>query len=333
MSDIEKLKAFHQVSQYLPPEKRAALLNDMELPTQGIEQRLRGLTTEQEFALILYFLDCCKHIVAIDEYGSALTEASYQSDFLLMMNDGQKIFLEVKSQDTDHFKISSGNLSKRLEFARDIGYALYFAIRIGGFWTLITGNDLLGLEGKISKDDAIGSSSFASFFGCYTYLIPKGLRIESTYSKDMEDGPFTGIESQDYGHLKHYAVFHDSTLLFEIRPDNMEKLFFSICLEHVHDYTANHSMSVEEVSPQMTKTIETVDVDLLMMEYNFFLTSVLHVIDDRRINYNFTSYLRELAAKNTHAYRVDALRVVINELIRAGAPIKVFRGDPNMSNE
>jgi len=82
-NDIERLKAFHQVESFLDEETRTLLIEKLELENANLEKRLPGLRVEDEFALMLYFLNNCKHIISLDETTSVLTHESYQSDFIV----------------------------------------------------------------------------------------------------------------------------------------------------------------------------------------------------------------------------------------------------------
>ncbi|WP_196221659.1 hypothetical protein [Leptospira weilii] len=147
MSDIEKLTAFNEIRSYLSQEDQDELLRKLNIDQTNIKGRLRGLSNEDEFVMILDYLKCAKHIVSINESSSFLTE-SYQSDLLVQLKTDEKLFIEIKSKEDSNFKISGGNLDKRINFSGDFGFPLYFAIKLRKNWVLVTSDYLKKNAGK-----------------------------------------------------------------------------------------------------------------------------------------------------------------------------------------
>ena len=117
MADIEKITAFKNIAPCLSPDRQTELARDLDIDLERLPHRLAGLTNEDEFCLILSYLESCNHIISFDEGISVLTE-SYPPDLLIQLKDGRNIFVEIKSKDAGPaWKISKGNLDKRIEFA------------------------------------------------------------------------------------------------------------------------------------------------------------------------------------------------------------------------
>ncbi|MGP1411903.1 MAG: hypothetical protein ACTTKD_08720 [Peptoanaerobacter stomatis] len=77
-------------------------------------------------------------------------------DFEVVFTDNYKMMLEVKHTDKDEYKISGGNLKKRIDYAAAQNMPLRFAISIKGFWGLFTSDFIRSKKGKIKLSDYIG---------------------------------------------------------------------------------------------------------------------------------------------------------------------------------
>lgn len=140
MSDLEKLIAFDNIEHLVSEETRNKILSDLNISNEEeFEKRLIGKKKEDEFLLFLILLDVCS-IMPIDESITQILEEA-SCDFIIQMKDSKKSFmLEIKHTDKEEYKISSGNLQKRIDYANSRGYKLYFAISIKGFWMLFNQN-------------------------------------------------------------------------------------------------------------------------------------------------------------------------------------------------
>ncbi len=67
MSDFNKIMAFQQMMPYLNKEQQERLADTLGMDLQEIEKRLVGKNKEDEFVLILIFMEVCKNITAFDE--------------------------------------------------------------------------------------------------------------------------------------------------------------------------------------------------------------------------------------------------------------------------
>ena len=135
MNDVEKLVAFNNIRSYLSQDDQKDLLTKLALDEKNLHLRLRGLNIEAEFFIIIHLLDSCKHILSFDEGTSVLTQ-SYSPDSCLALSNNKKILVEIKSKEEFQYKISAGNLQKRVDFASEIGFKLYFAVKLKSFWGL-----------------------------------------------------------------------------------------------------------------------------------------------------------------------------------------------------
>ena len=67
MSDFNKIMAFQQMMPYLNKEQQEKLAATLGMNLQEIERRLVGKNKEDEFVLILLFMEVCKNISTIKD--------------------------------------------------------------------------------------------------------------------------------------------------------------------------------------------------------------------------------------------------------------------------
>ena len=123
-TSMEEIISFSQLRKYLSQEEQEKIASAMGTSIDEINTRLSGKDKEDEFILILLLMKCCKNLSAFDEGVSKLFETA-TSDLILELNDGKKFLLEIKSTTDDKFKISSGNLKKRIDYASSYSLDLY----------------------------------------------------------------------------------------------------------------------------------------------------------------------------------------------------------------
>ena len=93
MSDFNKIMAFQQMMPYLNKEQQDNLATTLGMELQEIERRLVGKNKEDEFILILLFMEVCKSITAFDEGVSQLLKTA-TSDLLVELQNEKKFMLE-----------------------------------------------------------------------------------------------------------------------------------------------------------------------------------------------------------------------------------------------
>ena len=128
MSDFNKIMAFQQMMPYLNKEQQEKLADTLGMDLQEIEKRLVGKNKEDEFVLILIFMEVCKNITAFDEGVSQLLKTA-TSDLLVELQNGNKFMLEIKHTEKEKYSISMGNLQKKMDYAKEYGLDFHFAIQ------------------------------------------------------------------------------------------------------------------------------------------------------------------------------------------------------------
>lgn len=317
-SDIERLKAFHQVESFLDEETKLLLKKKLNLENSNLENRLPGLKVEDEFALILHFFNNCKHIVSIDETTSVLTDDSYQSDFIIHFKNDNKIMVEVKSSKDNKFKISKKNLEKRRAFSNDLGYELYFALRLNGYWMLFHNDYLIENNYRIESHKDMNNSILLTMLDATIYMIPKGVKVESIYS--LEENGGLGIRHGEYGELISIKLFYRNTLLFEVSSENKEHLPECLLFELWYDLLLENVI-FEKLDELTMKSINEIKDELMTLDFKYFLSSINHLFNvyDRR--HESSSFLKLLASNVDVSLNKERLEILFNRLIKLGIPI------------
>lgn len=124
MSEFNKIMAFQQIMPYLDKEQQESLADILGMDLHEIEKRLVGKNKEDEFILMLLFMDVCKNITAFDEGVSQLLKTA-TSDLLVELKNEKKFMLEIKHTDKEKYSISGGNLKKRMEYAEKYNLPLF----------------------------------------------------------------------------------------------------------------------------------------------------------------------------------------------------------------
>jgi hypothetical protein len=319
MANIEKLTAYHSIKSYLSEEDQSALVLKLGLDPSNLDLRLQGLRNEDEFCLILYFLECCNHIIKFDE-GVSFLSKSYSPDMLLELSSGEKYFIEIKTKTNESkFKISGGNLEKRLAFASDFGFPLLFAIKLNGYWGLFTGEYLQNTSGKIKFPDDFNRSMFNQKFKSTFYVFPKGIKIESEYSQGGD--PVGKIQHSDYGNLISYKFSYKDNLIFEATKEDKRKIHFSFLLEHLHDVMSNQSQTTETKENGNTVIKEELTQDFACSDYAFFLAPIQHTISNLGTKFDNSSFYKSMLEDRDDRLIKKLIHDLISYLKDLGIPI------------
>lgn len=296
MSDFNKILAFQQVMPYLDKTQQEKLASILGMDIAEIERRLVGKDKEDEFILILLFMDICKSITAFDEGVSQLLKTA-TSDLLIELNNGQKFMLEIKHTDKEKYAISSGNLQKRIDFANKYDLDLYFAISIKGYWMLFHSSYLKSKNGKIDISDS-SKSVLDKTLGCVSYIFPKGLQIKSVYS--TEKGVKTiGIEFPPYGKLVSYELYYGKKKIFRVKGERSPYIGYTMILEALQDRLSMGKQDIVQ-SGAYTVITESFNTDFnAISEYRFLLASVEHTVYDEGGNKYTAHIFVEQAKENS----------------------------------
>ena len=288
MSDFNKIMAFQQMMPYLNKEQQEKLAITLGMDLQEIERRLVGKNKEDEFVLILLFMEVCKSITAFDEGVSQLLKTA-TSDLLVELQNGNKFMLEIKHTEKEKYSISMGNLHKRIDYASKYGLDLYFAISIKGYWMLFSAEYLKEKKGKIEVSDLM-KSKLDEILGCVSYVFPKGMRIKSVYSTD-ETVKSTGIQFSPYGKLVSYELYYNDRKIFRVKGKNSPYIGYTMILEALQDRLSMDTQTIEQ-SGSYTVINESFSNDFnAISEYKFLLSPIEHTVYDGEEKYTAHTYI------------------------------------------
>lgn len=321
MADIEKIVAFNAIRSYLNNEDQNNLIDKLGLNKKTIENRIKGLKFEDEFYLILSFLKACKHMISFDESASVLTQ-SFQPDMITKLNNGEILFIEIKSVKDEKYQISGGNFQKKIDFANEIGFPLYFAINIKDYWHLFSSDYLKSKNGKIEFPYDIIESKFNRKFNSFFFQFPKGITVESVYSM-KDDAIGGGIQHEKYNNLISYKFMFNDNIIFQADQNNDEKAIYSIILENLHDVMSNQSQIISRLDEDKVKITEKLTSSLVMPDYFFFLSSIKHTINQFGLYYDSTLFMKQFLEDRKKFFDKDHIEAVIKDLIKMGVPIKI----------
>ena len=279
MSDFNKIIAFQKMMPYLNKEQQEKLADTLGMDLQEIERRLVGKNKEDEFVLILLFMEVCKNITAFDEGVSQLLKTA-TSDLLVELQNGNKFMLEIKHTEKEKYSISMGNLQKRMDYAKEYGLDLYFAISIKGYWMLFSAEYLKDKRGKIEISD-LTKSKLDEMLGCFSYVFPKGVRIKSVYSTD-ETVKTTEIQFSPYGKLVSYELYYNDKKIY---------IMCAMALEALQDRLSMDTQTIQQ-SGSYTIINESFSNDFnAISEYKFLLAPIEHTVYDGEEKYTVHTYI------------------------------------------
>lgn len=326
--ELNKLLAFNQLTINKTDDEKRKLASTLNIDYEEYKKRMVGKEKEADFIIILKSLDVLKHFEAYEEGLSHIT-GEYTPDFKIEMNDGYKMLLEVKHTNKDMFKISHGNLQRRIDFAERQNLPLRFAISLRGIWGLFTAETLLEKNGKLTITDFLGekaSSYLDNELATCSYMFNKQIKIKSIYStnhpKEM------GIQFEPYGQLISYELYYDNKRIFRAKGKESHYILHSIYLEALHDRVANTNQNIEH-SDNFTIITEYTDKNTLLFipEYEFVLAPIKHLskkIDSKQIQYNSQLAIYE---HEFNYLSVQMLRFFLSELVELGLDLIVFRNN------
>ena len=320
MSDVEKVVVFNAIKSYLSEKDQSDLINKLNLDATKLDHRLRGLKNEDEFCLIMYFLDICEHMIGFDEGVPVLTK-SYQPDMLIKLKNNERFFVEIKSVEDDKFKISGGNLQKRIDFANEFGFPLYFAVKLGGYWTLYPSDYVQSKSGKLRFPDDIEQSKFNEKFGSHFYIFKKGIKIESIYS--CTEKAMGGIQNDNYGNLISYKFLFEDKLIFQADQSDESKIGYSLIVENLQNEMSIQSQVVTALNTDKTLVVEELTDDLACCDYFFFISLIKHTRHDLGFMYDSTAFFKKFLSDRKQMLTKNMVNVVLSELKSEGLPIYV----------
>jgi len=327
-ASLEDILAFMQLEDKLDLESQESLLKEMGTTREEMNNRLKGKNMEDEFLLILLFMGVCEKMSAFDEGVSKLL-GTKTPDFIVDLKNGEKLLLEIKSTEKEKFKISMGNLKKRIDYAKGVERELYFAIKMFNMWLLYPATYLEKNRGKIKITD-INNSHLDKILGVGSYVFPSNLKIRSIYEKDNNKKGL-GVKFDPYGELTSYELWYEDKRIIRVRGKKSPYLHYMFLLEALQDRLANIEQDIDEVGDiTIIKDCDNGVNPNIISEYSFLLSPIMHSMKDNRDVLNTaSSFVSELKSTSNKIpikdYRIGLYRAFIKEVAGLGIPIQYIK--------
>lgn len=317
-NSIEKIKAYHSMKSFLTEVEQKELADKLGLTEVDLSIRLVGKDNEIQFIMMLYLLGTCKNMIAFEEGVSTLTK-TYTPDLFVEFNDGRKVLIEIKSTDKETYKITKGNFDKKVKFAEEFGYPLYFAIKLKGYWMLFH-SDYLESRGRKININNYKYSVLNEVTGNRQFLFPKGLKFESYYSLTATNE--LHISHPKYGNLVQYSISYKGQLILSYNRDKPKNLHLVISAEALQDAASNDSQKIYPVNEKLTKIEECLTEDLTVIDLHLFvLAHIKHLVNDLGINEDINSYFRKVVSNELNKWDVNAYFYLLYYLQKKGVEI------------
>lgn len=194
---IELIKALKALKDEISTDQFNNIMNSLGVDLNDFENRIKGLEREYEFIGNLYICNVIKEIIPVDEdFTTSIGEKS--CDAIITLKNDKKIMVEIKSTEKTEYSISNGNFVKRVNWAKNNGYELYFAINICNYWALYSSKQLDEWNRKVTIEN-IPESLLSEVFGILYYLTTEKIKFVSLYS-NKESCENLGIKDVETGY-------------------------------------------------------------------------------------------------------------------------------------
>ena len=278
---MEKVKAYHSIKSFLNEEDRKKVAEMLQLNETDVTKRIWGKDNEQEFILMIYLLGNCKSIYAFEEGISKLTD-SETSDLLIELKNGKRIIVEIKSTVRHKYSISEKVLKAKQDFAKVMNADLYFAVKVGGYWALYDDKYIESKNRKIDVAEDYFNSKFNSIFGDHTFMLPRGLEIQSIYSKNLSKN--LGISHRDYGKLVKYTIKYNNSKILTVNSQEHQMYGLIFLYENFQDMASNMKQDIIKIDGDRTMIKEIITSDITTNLSIFMLSPIKHMIVKWEVN-------------------------------------------------
>ena len=323
-TSVEKLRDYYNISKYLDATQKTVIKQFLKI-TEEDEERLIGFEQETEFSLTLFLLGWCKEIIPVDESFNPIMDGQKTTDYLITTVQGKKIALEVKStRKKDDLKFSNNLVETKKQFAQNLGYDFYFAIKHSGHWMVLSCDYVLSQDRKISFEKDFIKSEFETLFGERLFLFEPGLQIVTTYSKQSNDQQQReprglGIHHPEFGEAMEDARKAGVKIL--------ETSYMTYILENVEDVMSNQKQKIikENIDKQQkTIIVEELTQSSLLKLSAFLLAPIKHTLNEHGDTFTFQQYLDELRNKENSVISREIVLAGLRKLDEDRYPVVMF---------
>lgn len=323
-TSFKRILEFHELTLGKSDEEKQLIAQSQSIDFSEYQQRIIGKEKKMEFFI---FMNAVASFDSIDPIDEELSQISGEKtpDYEVLFTDGYKMMIEVKHTDKDEFKISGGNLKKRIDYAAAHDMPLRFAISIKGYWGLFTSNFLESKAGRITISDYVDeerNSWFDRELETCSYMFLKPLKIISVYSNNTTNG--LRVSFEPYGELISYEFYYDNRMIFRVDSSDISKRLHMFVLETVEDRLSNISQDIT-TDGDITTIVESNDNSecQTFAEYLFVLAIIRHV---RYEHINSKDNIFLTAKKDdSNIVPVEYIRLVMADLSDDGVEIVCVR--------
>lgn len=185
-----------------------------------VDSAIRGLSQEDEFALMCRLMGTCTHLVPLEQ--RPIIDGDFLvPDFLARFqpgcvthrkrasdSDGFRCLVEVKSTTKFQFKIGGKKLKRLRAFADQFGLPLIIAVRIlryddYAFWLMVADADRTRNSIKVTVG-ALTEGVRHVLWNDFMYMVMPWIVLRTIY--DSEGGDGSGGSHREYGRMKEFHV-------------------------------------------------------------------------------------------------------------------------------
>lgn len=241
LSDIELAKRLKEIKGITTSDADFNKILKNLIPEDKIDtvhRIIRGLSQEDEFALLCKMMECCSSITPLEQtpllnldektpdFQITFHPASFFSNMPPHKNFFYKCMVEVKSTDKLRFKTSRADVNRRKAYADRFNLPLLYAVRFliaegMAFWVIVTAEKLLDKNTLTSND--LVSSLNSILFDNYTVMLNPSYTVVRKYSKRQEG---IGEIHEELGALQNVAICSDEGTTYTL--ENKDALLFSM---------------------------------------------------------------------------------------------------------
>lgn len=256
ISDIELAKRIKELKGIAPAATFDEIFRKLvpEEKIEKVERIIKGLSQEDEFALLCKMLNCCSSITPLNQT-PIITDNEITPDFQATFHPGSYLshvssadapkfncLIEVKSTEKIKFKSSRIDIDKRRRFANRYNLPLLYAIRFlvakgYAYWVVVSADDLF-------EKNKIDSSAYADslahvLFDNYSILTNNSYTIIRKYSKEK---PGIGEKREGLGELQSLEIVSSDGKIY--RPNITDSLVLAMLYNiftNGKSYTETHA--------------------------------------------------------------------------------------------
>ena len=326
VTPFKKILDFHEQTLGISDEEKKIIAQKQAIDFNEYERRIIGKEKELEFFIIMRSVGSFKNIEPIDEELSQIS-GEKTPDYEVEFTDNYKMMIEVKHTDKDEYKISGGNLQKRIDYATKHNMPLRFAISLKGFWGLFTADFIKSKNGKIAISDFMNeerNSWFDRELETCSYLFEKPLKIISVYSSTDTESKGLGVFFEPYGELISYELYYSGRLILKVDHNDDSKRLHMFILETVQDRLSNTFQDIT-TNENLTTIVEHNENSpcQIYAEYLFILAIIKHMRYEEK-NSRDNIFLTANQEDN-YILPVEYIRLVMSDLFDLGVEITCFK--------